>query len=112
MNAMRLLMREKESTRRTKAMPGGHDNQHAKPRAKIMRDNIEDRRVAPMRGQKNEFAAAGAMHAFAKCCPGTDEGVGRNTERASKNRASAAEPSILHGQKQNGQFVRQALYDS
>src|ERR1700730_2656769 len=111
MNAMRLFMRGKESVGRAKAMPGGHDNQHAEPRAKIMRDHLEDRGIAPMRAQKNELAAAGAMDAFAKFCPGTDEGFGRKTERAGKIRVLDRKPAVLHGQKQNGEFVRQALDD-
>src|ERR1700731_5078176 len=104
MNAMRLLMRGKESVGRAKAPPGGHDNQHAEPRPKIMRDHIEDRRVAAMRVQKNQLAAAGEMDAFAKFCPGTDEGFARKIERAGKIRMLDRKPAVLHGQKQNGKF--------
>jgi TusA-related sulfurtransferase len=111
MNSMRRFMRGKESVGRTKTMPGGQDNQHAKARAKIMRNHIEDRRVAAMRVQKNELAAAGAMHAFAKFCPGPDEGFGRKTERAGKIRVLDRKPAISHGQKQNGEFVRHARHD-
>src|SRR3984893_16490828 len=111
MNAMRLFMRGKESVRRAKAMPGGRDNQHAEPRAKIVRDHIEDRAIAAMRVQKNQLAAAGAMHAFAKFCPGTDEGFGRKTKRARKIRVLDRKPAVLHWQKQNGEFVRHALHD-
>src|SRR4030081_1280975 len=108
MNAMRLLRSGKESVRRADTMPGGQDNEHAEPRAKIMRDDVEDRGVGTMGVQKNQLAAAGAMDAFAKFCPGRDERFGRKTESAGKIRVLDRKPAILHGQKQDGEFVRQA----
>src|ERR1700736_3415552 len=101
-------MRGKESVRRANTMPGGQDNQHAEPRAKIMRDDVEDRRVAAMGVQKNQLAAPGTMDAFAKFCPGSDEGLGRKTEGAGKIRVLDRKPAILHGQEQNGEFIRHA----